>query len=603
MPTDPTPDQLQTPPVDPQAGTPADSPHTSYLPLITTGAANTNSTRRLVIDPLTRIEGHLRIEARIENGVVAEAWSGTMSFRGLELILQGRDPRDAWVFLQRVCGVCTTVHALASLRAVEQALGISIPDSARIVRNLLAGSQMVHDHLIHFYHLHGPDWIDVPSALSASPEATAALQRSLSPWPKSATDFAAVQSRLQGFVSSGQLGLFANGYWGHPAYQLSPEANLLLTAHYLEALSWQQDVVKIHALLGGKNPHPQSYLVGGMAIPLDPNGSASINRAMVTVLRDLIARAQSFVEQVYLPDVLLLGAQYPQWTAIGAGPGNLLAVGDYPNAAGNLWLPAGVIHNRQIDAVSDLNQQLITEEVARSWYAASAPRHPAQGETRPSYSGPTPPFEYLEVAGRYSWGKAPRYNGAAMEVGPLARMLIAYGRGQSSVRTALDHALNQLNLVPGQLFSTLGRMVARAVEAQLLASQLTTWLNELEANMEQGNLSMHNRTRWEPQSWPASAEGYGFTEAPRGALGHWVRIENGVIANYQCVVPSTWNGSPRDGEGVPGAWEQALVGTPVADPERPVELLRVVHSYDPCMACAVHLVDTQGRELSQVRVL
>jgi Ni,Fe-hydrogenase I large subunit len=556
-----------------------------------------------VIDPLTRIEGHLRIEAKVEGGVVTEAYSCTMSFRGLELILKGRDPRDAWVFLQRVCGVCTTVHALASLRAVENALNIIIPDSARIVRNILAGSQMVHDHLVHFYHLHGPDWIDVPAALTADPAATAALQQSISPWPKVATDFAAVKARLQGLIDSGQLGLFANGYWGHPAYKLSPEANLLLVAHYLEALTWQQDIVKIHALLGGKNPHPQSYLVGGMAIPLDPTGSGAINNAMITVLRDLATRAKTFVEQVYVPDVLMLGAIYPEWAAIGAGPGNLLAVGDYPDSNGALWLPSGVISGRQIGAVANLDQSLITEEVARSWYADGAPLHPAQGVTTPSYSGPTPPFDELDVSARYSWGKAPRYGGATMEVGPLARMLVAYGRNHADVKATLDGALSQLSLTPGQLFSALGRVVARALEAKIMAGRVLAWLDDLQANMQAGKLDMHNKTNWDPSSWPATAVGIGFTEAPRGALGHWVRITDGAIDNYQCVVPSTWNGSPRDGQGKPGAWEQALVGTPVADTTRPVEILRVVHSYDPCMACAVHIVDPTGAELTSVKVL
>ena len=588
------------PPLEPETTPQVERPFKQYLPTVPNGRSAVN---RLVIDPLTRIEGHLRIEAEIAGGVVTDAWSCTMSFRGLEMILKGRDPRDAWVFLQRVCGVCTTVHALASLRAVESALGLSIPDSARIVRNLLAGSQMVHDHLIHFYHLHGPDWIDVPAALNADPAATAALQRASSPWAQnSATYFATVQARLRGLVASEQLGIFANGYWGHPAYQLNPETNLLLAAHYLEALSWQQDAVKIHALLGGKNPHPQTYMVGGMAIPLDPNGSTAINTTMVATLRALMLRVQTFVEQVFLPDVLLVGAAYKAWATIGGGAGHMLAVGDYPDRNGTLWLPSGVITNGNIAGVATLDQRHITEEVARSWYDNSAPLHPANGVTAPRYSGPPPPFSHLDVDAKYSYGKAPRYGGLPMEVGPLARMLVAYGRGHAPVRNAINGVLGQLGLSSGQLFSVLGRIVARAVETKLLAAQLPVWLGELEGNMLTGNLSMLNTSRWDPRTWPARAEGYGFTEAPRGALGHWVRIENGKIANYQAVVPSTWNGSPRDRIGQPGPWEQALIGTPVADPTRPIEILRVVHSYDPCMACAVHIVDPQSGATTRVRV-
>lgn len=594
---EPQPPEPSTPPVELETPPP---PYKTFLPHVSNGRTTTN---RLVIDPLTRIEGHLRIEAEITDGVVSDAWSCTMSFRGLELILKGRDPRDAWVFLQRICGVCTTVHALASLRAVENALGLSIPDSARIVRNLLAGSQMVHDHLIHFYHLHGPDWLDVPAALAADPAATSALQRASSPWAQnSASYFATVQARLSGLVTSGQLGIFANGYWGHPAYQLNPETNLLLAAHYLEALSWQQDAVKIHALLGGKNPHPQTYMVGGMTIPLDPTGTTAINTTMVATLRNLMLRVQMFVEQVFLPDVLLVGAVYKTWAAVGGGAGHLLAVGDYPDRNGALWLPSGVITNQNVAGVAALDQSRITEEVSRSWYDDSAPMHPANGVTAPRYSGPPPPFAYLDVDAKYSFGRAPRYGGLPMEVGPLARMLVAYGHGQPTVCSAINGVLGQLGLGTGQLFSVLGRIVARAVETKLLAAQLLVWLGELEGNMHTGNLAMLNSSRANPRSWPARAEGYGFTEAPRGALGHWIRIENGKIANYQAVVPSTWNGSPRDAYGQRGPWEQALIGTPVADPTRPIEILRVVHSYDPCMACAVHIVDPQRSATMRVRV-
>jgi len=559
---------------------------------------------KIAIDPLTRIEGHLRIEAQVENGQVVDAWSTTPMFRGLEIILQQRDPRDAWLFAQRICGVCTTVNALASVRAVEDALGIEIPDNARILRNIIEGAQYVHDHIVHFYHLHGPDWIDITSALNADPVATSALQNSISAWPNnSANYFGDVKARLQKFVNSGQLGLFANAYWGHPAYQLPPESNLLLMAHYLEALDWQREVAKIHAVLGGKNPHPQTYLVGGMAIPIDPNSNAAINPATISTLRDLTAKARTFVDEVYLPDLLHIAGYYKNWANHGAGPGNFLAIGDFPDSQGNLWLPRGIVYGNDLSTFEAVDTQQITEDVTRAWYADGPARYPAQGETNPQYTGPTPPFDFLDTNGKYSWGKAPRYAGQVMEVGPLARLLVAAAAGHYGVRVALKRSLSQLGLPKLALFSTLGRLLARALETQLTADKMPGWIDELENNMNQGDWNVFNGVRWQPQSWPAQAEGYGTTEAPRGALGHWVGIESQKIAHYQIVIPSTWNGSPRDANGQRGAWEEALIGTPVHDPEQPVEILRTIHSFDPCMACAVHVIDSRKSAATRVKVV
>lgn len=559
---------------------------------------------KIVIDPITRIEGHLRIEVQVQNGEVTDAWSSTPMFRGLELVMKDRDPRDAWHFAQRICGVCTTVNALASVRAVENAFGISIPDNARIIRNLIEGAQYIHDHIIHFYHLHGPDWIDITSALEADPAQTSALQQSLSSWPNNSTSyFTDVQTRLQSFVDSGQLGLFANAYWGHPAYLLPPESNLLLMAHYLEALDWQREIVKIHAILGGKNPHPQTYLVGGMAIPIDPNSDAAINQSRIDTLRNLITQAKDFVDQVYYPDLMHIASYYTDWTNYGAGPGNFLAYGDFPTKAGGLWLPSGVLLNKDLGQLFGLDEQKITEDVTRAWYKNSSPRHPSQGVTEPNYTGPQPPFDYLDTDGKYSWGKAPRYDNKVMEVGPLARMLVAYAAGHQDVQQAIDDALSELSLGQADLFSTLGRILARAIETQLVAEQLAGWLDEIELNMNNGDLSIFEGSKWQPSSWPSSAQGYGMTEAPRGALGHWVRISSGKIANYQAVVPSTWNGSPRDADGRRGAWEEALIGTPVYDVNQPIEILRTVHSYDPCMACAVHIIDSGGNEVTWVKVV
>jgi hydrogenase large subunit len=564
----------------------------------------------IVVDPMTRIEGHLRIEAEIEGGVVTDAWSSSTMFRGIELILQGRDPRDAWVFAQRICGVCTTVHAIASIRAVENAIGASPPPNARLLRNLIMAAQCVHDHVIHFYHLHALDWVDLLSALSADPAAASELMRSISEWPRSEPSyFASVQARLQSLASSGQLGLFANAYFGHPAYQLPPEANLIALAHYLEALDFQREFITLHAVLGGKNPHLQSFLVGGMATPVDPSEPAAITPATLEQLRGLIATAVDFVRQVYLPDLLLIASHYKEWSSHGSGVGNYLVYGDYPlsdepDAA--LFFMPGVILDRNLDLVLPVDGSKITEAVTRSWYRYAAgddqELHPSEGETTPEYTGPTPPYDRLDTDGKYSWLKSPRYDGKPMEVGPLARVLVAYASGHERVRTLVDDALGHLGLERAALCSTLGRVLARGIETLILAEKMRDWVDELAAHIDAGDLQIHDASRWEPASWPAEARGAGFHEAPRGALGHWVNIVDGAIERYQCVVPSTWNAGPRGVAGELGPYEAALLGTPVADTDKPLEILRTVHSFDPCMACAVHLFDASGNALAEVKV-
>jgi Ni,Fe-hydrogenase I large subunit len=567
---------------------------------------------RIAVDPITRIEGHLRIEVEVANGVVTDAWSSGTMFRGLELILKGRDPRDAWVFAQRACGVCTTVHALASVRSVEDALGLRIPRNARLVRNLIAGAQYVQDHVIHFYHLHALDWVDVVSALKADPDATSRLAQSTSDHPlSSAAYFKGVRDRLNTFVSSGQLGPFANGYWGHPAYKLPPEANLLAVAHYLEALEWQRQVIRIHALLGSKNPHPQTYAVGGMALAIDPNSPTALNARGLSEIAELIADAQRFVDEVYIPDVLAVAGFYKDWAAIGKGIGNYMSYGDFPEDDSGLpsafYLPRGRIMGRDLGKVETVDQSGVAETVDHSYYTYdggdSTPLHPWIGQTNPKYAGPTPPFETLEGHDKYSWLKSPRYQGEPMEVGPLARMLVAYASGQADIKKAVDGVLAKLGVGPEALFSTLGRIAARAIETQIIVHRLERWLTDLTDNLATGDLAIADVTMWDPAAWPAEAQGWGFEEAPRGALGHWVKIKNQAIENYQLVVPSTWNGSPRDSKGRRGAWEEALIGTPVADSNQPVEILRTVHSFDPCMACAVHVYDPMAGSSVQIRVV
>jgi Ni,Fe-hydrogenase I large subunit len=503
------------------------------------------------------------------------------------------------------------VHATASVRAVEDALGITIPDNARIIRNLISGIQYVQDHVIHFYHLHALDWVDIVSSLSADPAKTSALAQSISDWPKSSTDyFRSVKDRIKAFVDRGQLGPFANAYWGHPAYKLPAEANLMAVAHYLEALDWQRDVIKIQALLGAKNPHAQTYIVGGMSIPVDPESQNALNAGSIAFISGLAKKAQEFVDQVYIPDVLAVAPFYLDWAGHGAGVGNFMSYGEFPNDTvsntENMWLPRGIIFNKDLSKVHPVDHNKVTEYVTRSW-----------GETNHKYTGPKPPYDFLDTDAKYSWLKAPRYDDKSMEVGPLARMLVAYASGHEKVQAAVNGVLKKLGNLPATvLFSTLGRIAARAVETQITAemiparaveTQITAemipvWLNELAVNMKNGDLKIHNGEKWEPSTWPAEAKGYGLHEAPRGALGHWVKIKDQKIDNYQIVVPGTWNGSPRDASGQRGPFEEALIGTPVADIDQPLEILRTIHSFDPCMACAVHVVDTDGNEVIKIKV-
>ena len=564
----------------------------------------------IVVDPVTRIEGHLRIEAEVDGGHVTNAWSSSTMFRGIELILQGRDPRDAWAFTQRICGVCTTVHAIASIRAVEDAVGAVPPPNARVLRNLIIAAQCVQDHVVHFYHLHALDWVDIVSALSADPAETSSLAQSISDWHNAgATYFKTVKERLKGFVDRGQLGPFANAYWGHAAYKLPPAANLMAVAHYLEALEWQREFIKLHAILGGKNPHLQSFLVGGMATPIDPNSQAALNIDTIAALKKLIAGAREFVSRVYIPDLLAIASFYKDWAGIGAGVGNYMVYGEYPLTDGPkapLFLPSGVIRNRDLTKVEALDPEKITEQVKHSWYSYAGgddqALHPSRGETNPTYTGPKPPYERLDTSAKYSWLKSPRYDGQPMEVGPLARMLVAYASGHEQVKALVGGALTKLGVGPEALFSTLGRVAARGLETALLAEKMGDWVDELADNMGRGELRIHDNDKWDPSSWPDSSIGAGFHEAPRGALGHWVHVEHGKIARYQCIVPSTWNAGPRDAKEAPGPYEAALVGTPVVDAEQPIELLRTIHSFDPCMACGVHVVDPRGDELARVKV-
>ena len=566
---------------------------------------------RIVVDPITRIEGHLRIEAEIKDGKIVDAFSSSTMVRGIENVVKGRDPRDVWAFVQRTCGVCTTVHALASVRAVEDALGIAVPQNAELVRNIMEGALYMHDHAVHFYHLHALDWVDVVNALKADPKKTSEIAQSISNWPKSSPGyFSDVQKRIQKFVDSGQLGIFANGYWGHPQMKLPAEVNLLGVAHYLEALEWQKEIVKVHTIFGGKNPHP-NYLVGGMACAINSESPGGLNAERLAYVGKLLQEGKTFIEQVYIPDLLAIASFYKDWGAIGQGFGNYMSYGDFPTNGyadiSNFKFPQGVILNRDLSKVHDVDHRNgdIEEFINNSWYEYTdgneVGKHPWEGETNINYTGPKPPYENLDVEKKYSFIKTPRWRGKPMEVGPLARLLVGYGRGNEEIQAAVNGALKHLDVPVDALFSTLGRTAARGIETQLVANWTMEFYDSLMNNIKNGDERMANMDSWEPESWPSECKGVGFMEAPRGALAHWIKIKDGKTENYQQVVPSTWNASPRDPKGQRSAYESTLIGTPVADPELPLEIIRTIHSFDPCIACAVHLYDEHGNHISQVQ--
>jgi hydrogenase large subunit len=565
---------------------------------------------RIVVDPVTRIEGHLRIEAVVENGVITDAFSAGTMVRGLEKILMGRDPRDAWAITERVCGVCTTVHALASVRAVENALGINIPPTAEIIRSIMMTTQYVQDHVIHFYHLHALDWVDIVNALKADPKKAAEIAATFSKWDKNTpTYFAEVQDKIKAFAASG-LGIFANGYWGHPAYKLPPEVNLIAVAHYLDALSWQKEICKIHTVFGGKNPHP-NYLVGGVPCSINMNEVAAINSERLNLVKRLIDQADEFFNEVYIPDLLAVAGFYKDWAGYGGGLSNYLSYGEFPtkgyNQPDSFKYPRGVILNRDLSVVHPVNatdSQEIKEYIAHSWYTYEKGDnegiHPWAGETQIKYTGPKPPFETLAGFDKYSFLKTPRWKEQPMEVGPLARLLVAFASGRTDVQDLVKDTLGKLGVGVPALFSTLGRTAARGLDAALAMKWLKEYYDLLMVQVKTNEVSTFNGEFWEPKSWPKDAEGVGLVEAPRGALAHWIKIHDGAIENYQLVVPTTWNGSPRDAKGQRSSFEQALIGTPVAKIDEPVEILRTIHSFDPCLACAVHLYDPQGRHIAQV---
>jgi hydrogenase large subunit len=581
--------------------------------------------RRIVVDPVTRIEGHMRCEVNLdENNIIRNAVSSGTMWRGLEVILKGRDPRDAWAFVQRICGVCTGTHALTSIRAVEDALKIDIPENANSIRNIMQLTLQVQDHLVHFYHLHALDWVNPVNALKADPQATSDLQQKISPHnPKSSAGyFRDVQNRIKKFVESGQLGPFKNGYWTNPAYLLPPEADLMAVTHYLEALDFQKDIMKIRTIFGGKDPHP-NWLVGGVpcAINVDGVGAVgAINMERLNLISSLIDQSITFIDQVYIPDLLAIAGFYKGWLYGGGLSGtSLLSYGDIPDnandySASNLLMPRGAIINGDLSKVHEVDltdPEQIQEFVPHSWYAYPNDLkglHPYDGITDPHFKlgnntkGTKTNIQELDENAKYSWIKAPRWRGHAMEVGPLARYVIGYAQGNKEITEQINFVLKTLDVPVEALFSTLGRTAARGLEAQWAAGKMRYFMDKLMINIKAGDLATANVTKWHPDTWPSHVKGVGFTEAPRGALGHWLVIKDKKIENYQCVVPTTWNGSPRDEAGNIGAFEAALMNTKVERPEEPVEILRTLHSFDPCLACSTHIMSADGTELTQVKV-
>lgn len=568
---------------------------------------------RVVIDPLTRIEGHLRIELEAEGGLIAKAWSETTQFRGIETIVAGRDPRDAWAFVQRICGVCTAVHAVASIVAVEHALGSNPPEQARLIRDLVLGTQEVQDHVIHFYHLHALDWVNVPSATQADPAKAVAFAQAIgSTWSGNRLDrFTSVKETVGGVVASGQLSIFTGGYWDHPAYKLTPEANLMALSHYLDALEFQRSMIRVNTVFGGKNPHP-NFLVGGMASSIDPKGPGSVNQVQVDQVKGWLDEALTFVRDCYLPDVLAVMGVYKEYFDIGAAQPNFLAVGmagatfagdpaaSRTTSAITGGVKPGLLLDGDYATVHPFDPKKVSEYVTSAWYeygGGDIGLTPDRGETTVKYTGPQPPYTWLGDNPKYTWCKAPRYDDRVVQVGPVARVLLAYAQGHARTRELVDQAMAAIGFTLPQFNSTAGRILARAIEALTTAEILAgETFPTFVKNIKDGNLDVFDATKWEPSSWAPSQSGFSIVEVARGNLSHWLTIEGGKIKHYQAVVPTTWLAGGRDAKGRQGPYEESLANGkhPLVRTDAPLEPLRTIHSFDPCMSCAVHVLDPDG---------
>lgn len=620
--------------------------------------------KRVVVDPVTRIEGHLRVEVNVDEstGKVEEAVSSGTAWRGIELVVKNRDPRDVWAFVQRICGVCTSTHALASLRSVEDALDIKIPKNANYIRNIMHSCLDVHDHIVHFYHLHALDWVSPVAALEADPDKTVELQNAVldkynlsafkgpregldtnaypKDFPKATKQyFAAVQAKIKKIVESGQLGIFSAQWWDHPDYKLlPPEVHLMGVAHYLNILDRQRDIVVPHVIFGGKNPHPH-YIVGGMPCSISMDDmNAPVNATRLAAVDASINLTQDLVDYFYVPDVLAIGQIYVQAGMVdGGGLSKIrcLGYGSYPdepyeNIKGGdfhkkcLVRSNGVVENFHLgvenatyfpmEGKDFMDPQFITEEVEHSWFTYEDGKktlHPSEGETTPNYTGPKEKWTHLDESKEYSWIKSPTWQGKACEVGPLAKYIIVYTKVKQGiiqptwVEELMVKQVDTVSAVLGVpahvwLCSTVGRTAARALDAQVAANISRYFQDKLVANIKAGDTTVADMTKWEPTTWPKDCKGVGILEAPRGALGHWCHIKDGRTANYQCVVPTTWNACPRTIANEHGAYEANMMDTKVKIPEKPLEILKGIHSFDPCLACATHLYNKEGKLITSV---
>lgn len=566
-------------------------------------------TKRIIVDPITRIEGHLRVEVIVdENNVVKEAYSGSTLWRGIETIVKGRDPRDAGFLTQRICGVCTFSHYKAGIVAVEDALGITPPLNAILTRTLMNSALFLHDHIVHFYQLHALDWVDIVSALSADVKKASdeAFKYTEVPFATGADKLLEVQKKVKAFVDKGNLGPFANAYYGHPTYRLSPEQNLIALSHYLECLRVQRIIAQAMAIFGAKQPHPQSLTVGGVTCVMDLLSPARLGEYL-----EKLKEVADFVNRAYYPDLIMAGKAYANEASVinDVGVPNLLTYKEFQLGANEWLFESGYIKNGDLSKVYEVDEALITEEATHSWYKNDKPLHPYDGETEPNYTGLVDAdtidgkgnlvhSKAFDTQGKYSWIKAPRYNGEPMQVGPLANIAVNYAKGNKRVVAAVDQFLKDSNLPISAVLSTLGRTATRCVEAKIIADATFEAFNNLVENLKIDE-STCAKYQIDPNK---SYKGRYIGNVPRGMLSHWCRIENGVIANWQAVVPSTWNASPKDAKGVGGSYEQCLIGLKIADVKQPLEIIRKIHSYDPCIACAVHVMDTKGNNLSEYKI-
>jgi quinone-reactive Ni/Fe-hydrogenase large subunit len=548
--------------------------------------------KKIVIDPITRIEGHLRVEVEIdEEGVVEEAFVSGQLFRGIEIILKDRDPRDAGLLAGRICGVCTNSHFRGAIEAVEDAYKIEIPKNAEIIRDLMAMALFIQDHVVHFYHLHLLDFVDVTSALKAVPKlATKEAHRySNKPFRNSHSHYEELLEKINKFIKAGRLGPFANGYWGHGEYILTPEQNLILLSHYFEALEFQRYISKAIAIFGGKTPHPQSLVVGGVTSVADMLNVGRLNDYIF-----IIKRAREFIDRAYLPDMRLLtiACREDIKAGVGRANGNFLSVGGYEFDKKQQLFCSGVIYNHDFKNIEKFDESKITEKVDRAWYKDDKPFY-----TDLNSDGS---LKTQKNSDKYSWIKAPRYDNKTMETGPLARVLISYLKENRLIKSFVDEFLKDTDLDLIDLSTTVGRNATRAIETAYICEYIFKLVSILTQNMKYYDVD--TCARYDFNSLPKETKGRAFLEVPRGVLSHFINIENQKIKNYSVIAPTTWNATPKNFDQIRGAYEEALIGIKLEDSSKPLEILKVIHSFDPCLACAVHVMDIKGKEMSRYKI-